>query len=40
MSLGNVSSPRMNGQYFRQALAYLRTASELPGYALPLHLQA
>ena len=40
MSLGNVSSPRMNGQYFQQALAYLRTANELPGYVLPLHLQA
>ncbi|KAK7180745.1 hypothetical protein PSPO01_13187 [Paraphaeosphaeria sporulosa] len=39
MSLGNVSSPKVNGQYFRQALEYLRSASELPGYALPLHLQ-
>ncbi|KAF9736125.1 hypothetical protein PMIN01_06040 [Paraphaeosphaeria minitans] len=39
MSLGNVASPKGNGQYFRQALEYLRSASELPGYALPLHLQ-
>jgi hypothetical protein len=39
MSLGNVSSPKMNGQYFQQALAYLQTANELPGYVLPLHLQ-
>jgi hypothetical protein len=39
MSLGNVSSPKMNSLYFLQALAYLRTADDLLDYALPLHLQ-
>lgn len=39
MSLGNVSSSKSNSQYFQQALEYLRSASVLPGYALPLHLQ-
>ena len=39
MSLGNVSSPRTNGEYFQQALSYLQTAHELPEYVLPLHLQ-
>lgn len=39
MSLGNVSSPRTNQQYFRRALQLLQRASEIQGYALPRHLQ-
>ncbi|KAF2705330.1 hypothetical protein K504DRAFT_440449 [Pleomassaria siparia CBS 279.74] len=39
MSLGNVSSPRINHKYFTEALAYLRVASDIPNYSLPLHLQ-
>lgn len=39
MSLGNVSSPRVNEQYFHEALGYLRAASEMQGYSLPAHLQ-
>lgn len=39
MSLGNVSSPRVNRHYFHDALVYLRTACEMPDYDLPLHLQ-
>ncbi|KAF2187838.1 hypothetical protein K469DRAFT_568615 [Zopfia rhizophila CBS 207.26] len=39
MSLGNVSSIRVNEQYFHEALAYLRAAGEIPGYGLPAHLQ-
>ena len=39
MSLGNVSSTRVNGHHFHEALAYLRRASEIPDYELPTHLQ-
>lgn len=39
MSLGNVSSPRTNEQYFRRALQLLQRASQIQGYALPRHLQ-
>jgi hypothetical protein len=39
MSLGNVSSARVNRQHFHEALEYLRKASEIPEYELPLHLQ-
>ena len=39
MSLGNVSSIRINDRYFHQALAYLRLAENLPDYTLPTHLQ-
>lgn len=39
MSLGNVSYPRTNTRYFREALLYLRRAAELPGYRLPAWLQ-
>lgn len=39
MSLGNVSSTRVNGDYFHQALVFLQKASEMPGYAMPVHLQ-
>ncbi|KAF1969198.1 hypothetical protein BU23DRAFT_244606 [Bimuria novae-zelandiae CBS 107.79] len=40
MSLGNVSSPKTNCQYFQQALSYLQDANELTNYNLPLHLQS
>jgi hypothetical protein len=39
MSLGNVSYSYINEQYFRQALLYLRRASELSGYTLSPYLQ-
>lgn len=39
MSMGNVSSPRANFQYFRQAIHYLRRASSAREYTLPAHLQ-
>jgi hypothetical protein len=39
MSLGNVSSTRVNGEHFRDALGYLRRATETPNYELPIHLQ-
>ncbi|KAF2465045.1 uncharacterized protein BDR25DRAFT_295845 [Lindgomyces ingoldianus] len=39
MSLGNVSSTRISGPYFHEALDYLREASGLQGYMLPAHLQ-
>ena len=39
MSLGNVSSLKTNGRYFSKALSFLHTATELPGYVLPHHLQ-
>ena len=39
MSLGNVSSPRVNEQYFRRALQLLRAASEIPDYTLSRYLQ-
>ncbi|KAF2682817.1 hypothetical protein K458DRAFT_341694 [Lentithecium fluviatile CBS 122367] len=39
MSLGNVSSARTNGQHFHEALVYLRRATEIPNFELPLHLQ-
>jgi hypothetical protein len=38
MSLGNVTSSRINDRYYRQAMAYLREASQIPGYCLPAHL--
>jgi hypothetical protein len=38
MSLGNVTSSRINDRYYRQAMAYLREASQMPGYQLPAHL--
>ena len=39
MSLGNVSYSCVNERYFRQALIYLRRASQLPGYSLSPYLQ-
>lgn len=39
MSLGNVSYSYVNERYFRQALIYLRRASELRNYALSPYLQ-
>ncbi|KAF1951924.1 hypothetical protein CC80DRAFT_423781 [Byssothecium circinans] len=39
MSLGNVSSARINEPYYHQALSYLRKASEASDYSLPTHLQ-
>jgi hypothetical protein len=39
MSLGNVSSTRDGERLFRQAVLYLRQASDIPGYPLPAHLQ-
>ncbi|KAF2739116.1 hypothetical protein EJ04DRAFT_427519 [Polyplosphaeria fusca] len=39
MSLGNVSSVRINEQYFHEALGYLRAAAEIQDYTLPNHLQ-
>ena len=39
MSLGNVSYSRINEDYFRQALHYLRQASNVAGYPLPAHLR-
>lgn len=39
MSLGNVSYTRINTDYFRQAIMYLRRASRIPGFPLPAHLQ-
>jgi hypothetical protein len=39
MSLGNVSYSYVNERYFRQALVYLRRASQLPGYTLSQYLQ-
>lgn len=39
MSLGNVTSPRVHTRYFRHAMAHLRSATDLDGYALPVHLQ-
>jgi hypothetical protein len=39
MSLGNVSYSYVNERYFRQALIYLRRASQLPNYTLSPYLQ-
>jgi hypothetical protein len=39
MSLGNVSYSRVNEDYFRQAIYFLRRASDTPGFPLPAHLQ-
>jgi hypothetical protein len=39
MSLGNVSYARTNTDYFKQAIMYLRRASDIPGFPLPAHLQ-
>jgi hypothetical protein len=39
MSLGNVSSPRVNEQHFRRALQLLRAASQIAGYSLSRYLQ-
>jgi hypothetical protein len=39
MSLGNVSCSRRGMVSFRQAIEYLRSASHLPNYELPEHLQ-
>lgn len=39
MSLGNVSYSNTNEQYFRRALAYLRTASQIEGFTLSTYLQ-
>lgn len=39
MSLGNVSYSYVNEQYFRQALVYLRRASQHPNYRLSPYLQ-
>jgi len=38
MSLGNVSYSSVNEGYFRQALIFLRRASQIPGYTLSTHL--
>ena len=38
MSLGNVTYTRVNEDYFRQAIYYLRRASNTPGYPLPAAL--
>lgn len=38
MSIGNVTSPKVNHVYFRQAMVYLRTAKGLNNYLLPLHM--
>lgn len=39
MSLGNVSPPRVNNDYFHEALMYLHLANEMAHYSLPAHLQ-
>ncbi|KAF7502651.1 hypothetical protein GJ744_005405 [Endocarpon pusillum] len=39
MSLGNVAYAPANEQYFRKALAYLRRASQIPGYTLSPYLR-
>ncbi|KAF2436514.1 hypothetical protein EJ08DRAFT_655504 [Tothia fuscella] len=39
MSLGNVSYSGVNEEYFRQAILYLRRASDVSGFPLPSHLQ-
>lgn len=39
MSLGNVTSPRVHDDYFRRAISYLRAATAVDGYSLPLHMQ-
>lgn len=39
MSFGNVSSPRINEQYFRRAVQLLRAATTIPGYTLGHYLQ-
>lgn len=39
MSLGNVSYAPGNEQYFRQALLYLRRASQIPGYTITPYLR-
>ena len=39
MSLGNVTSSRVNDRYFQQAMDYLRGAAEMADYALPAHLE-
>lgn len=39
MSLGNVSSARVNQRYFQRAIQLLRAASNVPGYSLTLYLQ-
>jgi hypothetical protein len=38
MSIGNVTSSRMNDRYYRQAMIYLREAAEMTEYSLPTHL--
>jgi len=39
MSLGNVSYSSVNERYFRQALLYLRRATQISGYTLSPYLQ-
>jgi hypothetical protein len=39
MSLGNVSYPGVNEQYFIQAVRYLRAATLIPEFRLPRHLR-
>ena len=39
MSLGNVSSPRVNEQHFRRAIELLRAAASIEGYSLNPYLQ-
>jgi hypothetical protein len=39
MSLGNVTSPRVQDDYFRQAILHLQAAKELDSHSLPLHMQ-
>jgi hypothetical protein len=39
MSMGNVTSSRINERYYQQAMAYLREATELSDYSLPAHLE-
>jgi hypothetical protein len=38
MSIGNVTSTRVNERYYSQAMTYLREAAEVSGYSLPAHL--
>ncbi|KAF1936210.1 hypothetical protein EJ02DRAFT_359621 [Clathrospora elynae] len=39
MSLGNVTSSRVNDRYYHQAMSYLRAAAEHPNHSLPRHLE-
>ena len=39
MSLGNVTAPPTDEQFFMQAIGYLRRAAATPGYTLSVYLQ-